>query len=266
MKRIKNSIDVHTHAFHPKIAAKAIVQLAGHYGANMPFPGLADDLLLRLDEAGIERAFVHSAATRADQVLPANQWAIQLQQANERFFGFGTMHPDFADFEQELDRLEALGIIGIKLHPDFQGFRLNDPQMDPIYECIADRFVVMMHVGDVHPPDQNPSSPGKVADVLERFPKLTVIAAHFGGYKQWQYVLDSLAGSRVFLDTSSSLEFIEQGLLEQIFNAFPRRQLLFGSDYPMWEPLAERNRLQQRLGLSEVEMEELLTNGNQLLA
>lgn len=266
MKTISRSIDVHTHAFHPKIAQKAIEQLAGHYGVEMAHNGLVEDLLEKMDDAGIERAFVHSAATKAEQVIPANNWAIHLQKTYTRLLAFGTIHPEFTDFEQELLRLEAQGIRGIKLHPDFQGFWLNDPRLRPMFECIGTRFLLMVHIGDVHPPEKNPTCPSKLAKVLKDFPNLSVIAAHFGGYQHWDYVLDALVGHRVYLDTSSSLAFLEQGLLERIFHAFPREQILFGSDYPMWTPRAERESLQQRLHLSDNELEEILTNGSRLLA
>ena len=265
MKMIRHSVDVHTHAFHPKIAQRAVEQLSHHYGVAMAHNGLVEDLLVKLDEAGIERAFVHSAATKAEQVIPANNWAIHLQETYGRLSAFGTLHPEFADFEQELDRLEQHGIKGIKLHPDFQGFWLDDPRLHPFFECIGDRFLLMVHIGDDYPPEENPTCPAKLARVLDDFPDLRIIAAHFGGYRHWAYVLDALAGRRVYLDTSSSLAFIEQGLLEQIFNAFPREQILFGSDYPMWTPRAERDRLQERLHLTDTDLEELMTNGSRLL-
>ncbi|MDD2237664.1 MAG: amidohydrolase family protein, partial [Kiritimatiellae bacterium] len=183
MKIIAHSVDVHTHAFHPKIAARAVEQLAKHYGVGIAHNGLAEDLLNRLDEAGVERAFVHSAATKAEQVKPANDWAIYLQEHYPRFEAFGTIHPDFADFEQELNRLASCGIRGIKLHPDFQGFWLDDPRLGPIFECIGARFVLMVHIGDEHPPEENPSCPAKLARVLDTYPDLRVVAAHFGGYR-----------------------------------------------------------------------------------
>lgn len=265
MKKIPYSVDVHTHAFHPKIAARAVEQLSRHYGVGIAHNGLAEDLLVRLDEAGVERAFVHSAATRADQVKPANDWAIYLQEHYPRFEAFGTVHPDFAEFEEELERLAAHGIRGIKLHPDFQGYWLNDARLRPIFECIGSRFMLMVHIGDAFPPEENPSCPAKLAQVLDAFPDLRVIAAHFGGYRHWAYVTDALAGRRVYLDTSSSLAFLEQDLLERIFTAFPREQILFGSDYPMWNPCAERRLLQERLGLSDGELAEIMTNGARVL-
>lgn len=260
------SIDVHTHAFHPKIAAKVVDQLERHYGIPPVGDGLLEDLLPRLDRAGIGHCAVHSAATAAAQVRPANDWAMALQRQCDRVVAFGTLHPDYAAWEAELERLAAAGIRGLKLHPDFQGFDLDDGRLRPWFEAMQGRFTLMVHIGDVTPPERSPSSPVKLRRVLDDFPRLRVIAAHFGGYRHWAWVVEALAGTAVYLDTSSSLFAIPQDLLEQIWRSFPRRQFLFGSDYPLFDPGAERAALARRLHLSDREVEAILDQGDWLLA
>jgi hypothetical protein len=259
------SLDIHTHAFHPKIAHKVLAQLEGHYRIHPTGTGTVEDLLPRLNKAGIQHAAVHSAATKPDQVIPANNWAMTMQKNHPQLISFGTMHPGYEDWEKELDRLERNGIKGLKIHPDFQGFSMTDKRLAPIYESIGTRFVIMLHVGDTTPPEENASSPQKVAELIHNFPFLTVIAAHFGGYHHWEYVCDHLAGKNVFIDTSSSLFTIPQNLLEAIFNTHPREQILFGSDYPLFDPKDEIQLLAQRLHLKDWEIQDLLTNGEKLL-
>jgi hypothetical protein len=101
----------------------------------------------------------------------------------------------------------------------------------------------MVHVGDDLPPEKNPSCPRKLAGVLDKFPGLTVIAAHLGGYRQWDSALKFLAGRDVYLDTSSSLPFIPSDLLAKIVNRHSRERLMFGSDYPLFDPGREWERL-----------------------
>jgi hypothetical protein len=259
------SIDIHTHAFHPKIADKVLAQLEDHYHIPPTGNGTVGDLLPRLKKAGIERAAVHSAATKPDQVIPANNWAITMQENHPELVSFGTIHPGYEDWEKELDRLEQKGIRGLKIHPDFQGFSMTDKRLAPIYEAIGTRFVIMLHVGDRKPPEENASSPQKVAELIHNFPFLTVIAAHFGGYHHWEYVCEHLAGKNVYLDTSSSLFAIPQDLLETIFKAHPRERILFGSDYPLFDPSEEMALLAKRLHLKDSAIQDLLTNGESLL-
>jgi hypothetical protein len=258
------TIDIHTHAFHPKIADKVLAQLESHYGIRPVGTGKAGDLLARLDRAAIERAAVHAAATAPAQVIPANNWAIELKKTEPRLIPFGTVHPGFADFEAELDRLERAGIQGIKIHADFQGFRLDAPALKPILEAMRGRFTAMFHVGDKLPPEKNPSCPAKLMAIHRDFPGLAIIAAHLGGYLHWSEALEHLAGSELYIDTSSSLPYIPDGLLKAILDRHPPERVLFGSDYPLFDPGEEIESLRLRLGLSSAGVERLLTNAGTL--
>jgi hypothetical protein len=112
--------DVHTHAFHPKIAEKATAQLYDYYHITPEADGTLEGLLAALQEAHLDKAVVHCAATAPEQVAPANNWAIYLQQKVPEIEAFGTLHMDFPDWEKEFDRLWDAGVRGLKIHPDFQ--------------------------------------------------------------------------------------------------------------------------------------------------
>lgn len=249
--------DVHTHAFHPKIAPKVLGQLQDHYHIRPKGTGLVDDLLARAKAAGLDRVVVHTAATAPAQVTPANNWAVQLQRGHDEVLAFGTIHPASQDWQEQLDRLELACIPGLKLHPDFQGFCLDDKRLWPILEAARGRFVIMVHVGDRLPPDQNPSCPMKLARILDDFPGLTVIGAHFGGWHHWRWSLEVLAGRDVWMDTSSSLPFLDDAMLLDFFRRHPSERILFGSDWPLFDPAEELERLRSRLGLTSREVEEM---------
>lgn len=257
-------IDVHAHAFHPKIAHKVVKQLEGHYGINPVGTGKADDLIARMDKAGLDKAVVLTAATSPDQVIPANNWAIELKESEPRFIPFGTIHPDFDRNEEELDRLEQNGIKGLKFHSDFQGFRMDDSSLFEVMEMVQDRFICMFHVGDTLPPDENPSCPIKMAALRKAFPKPVMIAAHMGGYQHWNYALEHLADSGVYVDCSSVLDFVDDDMLGRLFSEFPRDRILFGSDYPLFDASLEIQSMSRRLGLSDSQMDDLLKQAGQL--
>lgn len=259
------SMDFHTHVFHPKIADKVLEQLENHYDIPPVGTGQVEDLLGMLDLAGIQRAVVHTAATSPDQVIPANNWALWLNRNFSRLTAFGTVHPDYVHWEKELDRLEESGVKGIKLHPDFQGFDLADPGLGPVFEAIHQRFVVMFHVGDRLPPDINPSSPGKLARIRDNFPGLTMVAAHLGGYLHWEEALRHLAGTDIYMDTSSSLPFVDQDTLNRILNLHPLERVLFGSDYPLFDPGQELVLLEKKARLSAEKIDIILRNGEKLI-
>lgn len=257
-------IDVHSHAFHPKIAHKVVAQLEDHYGIHPVGTGKADDLIDRLDKAGLDKCVVLTAATSPDQVIPANNWAIELKEAEPRFIPFGTVHPGFDRIEEELDRLEENGIQGLKFHADFQGYRMDDKPLYDLMEMVGDRFVCMFHVGDTLPPEENPSCPKKMAELRKAFPGPVMIAAHMGGYQHWEYALEHLAGTDVYVDCSSVLDFVDDNQLKQLFSGFDHERILFGSDYPLFDADEEIKAVSSRLGLSDSQMDDLLSQAGAL--
>lgn len=258
-------IDIHTHVFHPKIAAKVLAQLEDHYSIKPVGSGLIEDLISRMSTVGIDRSVVLTAATAPAQVIPANNWAISIKNNHDELIPFGTIHPEFDRMEQELDRLEKNGIQGLKFHPDFQGFRMDDPALFDVMEMVQDRFTCLFHVGDTLPPDQNPSCPRKLAAIRQAFPEPVIIAAHMGGYRHWNEAIQHLAGNNIFVDTSSTLDFVDDILLRQLVNAFGFDHILFGSDYPLFDAGSEMKQLMSRLHLSDKEWGQIMNNAESIL-
>ncbi len=256
--------DAHTHVFHPKIAEKAINQLHSHYGIHPQGTGVLDDLLARAARAGIDHVVVHTAATDPAQVIPANNWAMDMERQSERVTAFGTLHPDYAEPEKELARLRAAGITGLKFHPDFQGFFLDDPKFYALMEMIGSEWTLMVHVGDTLPPDKNPSCPRKMAALRRAFPGPRLIAAHLGGFSHWKYSVEHLAGMDVFFDTSSSLSFIDDDTLRELIARHPADHLLFGSDNPLFDPADEIALVERRIAPLGVKARTILEAGTAL--
>ncbi len=256
--------DIHTHALHPKVAPKVLDHLEAHYRIAPVGNGLMQDLLEREQKAGVERIVVHSAATAPAQVIPANNWALSLEQAHPEVIAFGTLHPDYPDWKNELDRLRYNNIRGLKFHPEFQNFWMDDPKLLPLMEEAQRDFIFMFHVGDRLPPKDNPSCPYKLAALMDAFPKARIIGPHLGGWLQWEHALKAIIGRDLYIDTSSSLAFIDDETLREIFRRHPREKILFGSDYPLFDPATERAELQRRMGLSDREVEEIMSNAEAL--
>ena len=263
-------IDIHTHAFHPKIAHKAVDHLNSFYSITCSGDGTIANLLEREHAAGLEKCVVLCAATAPAQVIPANNYAISLQREHpDQVIAFGTVHPAYDNWEHELERIKAAGIRGIKLHPDFQSFWLDDPRLLPIFEAAQNDFVFEIHIGDRTSPDKNPSCPYKLASILRQFPGIRVIAAHFGGYRMWSHALDVFSGNNfenLWFDTSSTTPFATPELAHKLLRTFPRERILFGTDWPLYDPVEELQRLQTLGGLKDSEMEVIMSNASDLLA
>src|SRR5512138_2236331 len=183
--------DFHAHIYPEKIAAKATGSVSEYYGLPVACDGTVRDLVARCCPLGVRRMLVHSTATKAEQVRSINDFIIESCRGQEGFVGFGTLHRDQADIEAEIDRIARAGLRGIKLHPEFQCFAIDDSSMDPIYAAAQGTLPVLMHMGDER---GDSSSPARLAAVLDRFPRLVVVAAHLGGYRMWGEAARLLSG------------------------------------------------------------------------
>ena len=117
-------IDFHIHAFNPKIAERAIQTLEKCSGIQPLTRGLIEQTVQRMDEWGIDRSVMLPIATKPSQQVIINDWAAQ--QDGGRIISFGSVHPDADDAIDELWRIKELGLHGVKLHPDYQGFKIDD--------------------------------------------------------------------------------------------------------------------------------------------
>jgi len=226
--------DGHAHIFPDKIAHKAAESIGAFYGYDMHHRGRAGRLELIRVECGVEGVLVSSVATSPEQVTHINDFMVQQKALYPHFITLGSMHPDFAGYEKELERIKALGLYGVKLHSDFQKFDIDDPKMDKVYAKIVELGLpVLFHMGDKR---FNYSHPARLARVLEKFPDMVCTAAHFGGWSVWEDVPESLAGSNCYFDTSSTLEFLDDYTLPiRLLEKFGADRFMFGTDYPMWD-------------------------------
>ena len=125
------------------------------------------------------------------------------------------------------------------MHPDSQVFAIDDPRLFPVYDMIGDKLPILFHMGD-HRFDY--SHPARLRKVLDLFPKLRVIAAHFGGYSMYDTAAELLYDKDCFFDVSSSLMFMEEGVAEKYINHYGAERFVYGSDFPMWDPVREMER------------------------
>lgn len=247
--------DTHAHIYPDKIALKATDAIRDFYDIPMDAVGTVSNLLKLSDEAGVTRTLVHSVATTGAQVESINNFILrEVKEHSDRLIGFGTMHPDYGDPSKEVDRILAEGLRGIKLHPDFQKFNIDDECMYPLYECVEGRVPVLFHMGDAR---YGFSKPARLKNILKRFPKLTVIGAHFAGYSEWDLAASVLGDTGIYVDSSSSLAFLTPERAKELVHIYGADRVLFASDFPMWTPADELKRI-DALGLTADERDRIL--------
>lgn len=225
-------IDFHAHAFPDTLAGRAMPRLEEEAGVTACLDGKVSSLVASMDRAGIDLAVVASIATRPQQFQPILDWSKSI--AGDRLVPFASVHP--AD-PQALDRIDALageGIRGIKLHPYYQGFLLDEERLFPLYERIQARGLVLLcHTGyDIAYARKPVADPPRIARVAEAFPGLKLVASHLGAWEDWDRVERCLVGRPVYLDVSYCHPRIPAGQARRILQRHPPELLLFGSDSP----------------------------------
>ena len=257
--------DAHCHVFPDKIATAAVAGTDHFYGVTSFHDGRTSTLLDSRKESGIDRCLIHSVATTPKQVRSINEFiAATVQESGGAFVGFGALHPDSADQEADVRHLIELGLRGVKLHPDIQGFKIDDYRCLKIYElCEREGLPILMHTGDSR---YDYSNPNRLLPVLEIYTGLTVIGAHLGGYSIWEEACERLQGTpNLYVDCSSSFPWLKPEDAKRIIRAYGTDRVLFGSDYPMWSPKKELETFFS-LGFTEEENRAILwDNANKLL-
>ena len=252
-------INMHAHIFPMKISEKAVGAIGDFYGIKMQIRGTPEYLLEVVKTIGVEKYLVSSTATTAHQVQSINHFIAAEQTAHPEFIGFGSLHPEYEDIEGEIDRMLAMNLRGIKLHPDFQKFNIDDEAAYPIYEAAQGRLPILFHTGDDR---YEFSKPVRLYRVLEKFPKLIAIGAHLGGYRCWDEVSVYLGHPRLYIDTSSALMFLSPERAAEIIRQHGTDRVFFGTDSPMWRHKDELERF-NRLPLTPEERKKILS-GNAL--
>ncbi len=259
-------IDFHTHAFPDKIATRAIDKLAFASGGLTPYTdGTVSGLQASMQKSGVDAAVVLSIATNAHQQTSVNDFAAGINN-NETVFAFGSVFPDAPDALDELERIKSLGLKGVKLHPDYQGFNVNDTKMQPIYRKIsALGLITVFHAGLDYgfcPPYG--ATPDKLAQALAWF-DTPVVAAHWGGVNCGEGVIERLCGrDNLYFDTSFGYSMMPRCTALKILEKHTPAKLLFGTDTP-WHTAAMEWRLLDTLGLSNEERAQIAYKNAQTL-
>ncbi len=249
--------DAHAHIFPDKIAEKATSAIGNFYNIKMStVAGSVEELKKSGNNIGVSKYLVCSTATTAHQVESINEFIINACASNPEFVGFGTLHPEFKNIPTQVDYCLQNGLKGIKLHPDFQAFNIDDKSAYPIYEEVAGKIPILFHIGDNR---YDFSSPARLKKVLSDFPKLTAFAAHFGGYRKWKESAELFKDQKnIFFDTSSSLPFISKEEACNLIKTYGAERMFFGCDFPMWQHSDEIERFMS-LNLSDTENKIILS-------
>lgn len=231
-------IDFHTHIFPDKIAENTLRFLSNQCGATPCTDGTLHGLLQSMKNSNTDISVVLPVVTKPDQFESINNFAYEVNKLPE-IISFAGIHPDCDNIEEKLSSIKEQGFLGIKLHPDYQGYNIdNENYIYLIQKAIELDLIISIHSGiDIGFPEPVHCTPQMVLNVLDSLPdnllpNAKIVLAHTGAYGLWDDVEKLLVGKHLYFDLSYSFSLIPNQQLERIIKDHGADRILYATDSP----------------------------------
>lgn len=262
-------IDFHTHIFPDKIAEKTISLLL----TKLPpedkaySDGTLNGLKNSMKESGVAYSVVQPVVTKPSQFESINAYAAEIN-GKDGIISFGGIHPDNDDIENKLAYIKSLGLLGVKLHPDYQQTFIDDERyIRIIKECVRIGLIIVIHAGiDVGMPEVVHCPPDRAVRMINAVYGDTVpnqpliVLAHLGGFGMADEVADKLVGKPVYFDLAVTLNRYSTEQVMKVIRSHGADRILFATDSP-WGGQKEFIEIFEKLPLTHEE-KELISHKN----
>lgn len=260
-------IDFHTHVFPHKIAGRAVAQMYEYSKIPYRIEGDAADLCRAMRRSNVEMSVNLPVCTNPEKADTLNDFAVKVAES-PHIVSFGCVHPEQENWRDSIRGFRARGLIGLKLHNDYQGFFFDSKQcLDIISAAYEEGLMVLVHAGaDPVSRDVVRCTPKMIRDAMPLLRQGTFIAAHLGGHLMLDEAMKYVIGSDVYIDTSMAPIYYSDLRCREAILAHDPDRILFGSDSP-WDSAGTGAAILHSMKLgSELEEKILYGNGKRLLA
>lgn len=232
-------IDFHTHIFPEALAAKTLPNMMGYTGIQYQTDGTGKGLRESMDRCGVDLSVTLPIVTRAGTMRKINDYAAA-QAKQWGFKSFGSVHPGEPDWRGELKRFRERGLVGLKLHHDYQEFWFDSRENYAIIEAAFEEGLpVLVHPGsDPVSPSVHHCSTKMIKDALPLLKQGTFIAAHLGGHMMIEDAMKDVIGSDIYIDVSMAEVYYPLEAIKPLILAHDPDRILFGTDSP-WDDQAK---------------------------
>jgi len=200
------------------------------------------DLVSRLRRHGVVQAWVGSV----DSLLHRDVATVNARLADEcHRYGegllvpFGSINPKLPDWQDDLRRcVQEHHMPGIRLHPNYHGYALNDPDSAKLLRLAAERglivqlALIMEDERTMHPLLRvEPTSVTGLLGLLKQTPGLRMVLLNSQRFLRGQALADLLAAGEVYVEIAM-LEGV--GGVTNLLAQAPLNRVLFGSYAPLF--------------------------------
>jgi hypothetical protein len=225
-------IDFHTHIFPDHLAENALNFLS-EKGKISPFTdGTLNGLLESMEKSGVDVSVICNIATSPKQSDNIFNFCKKIR--SDKILPLGSIHPESENIEEYLKKYKSEGVKGLKLHPDYQNFYIDDKAVFYIYDlCESFNLFIVFHCGiDIGYPPPYHATPERIKKIRENFKNLKIVAAHMGSFEMYDEVEEYLFGEDIYFDTAYCLDKMPQEDIKKFFGKHPIERFLFATDSP----------------------------------
>jgi uncharacterized protein len=182
------------------------------------------ELREEIEFCGIDRALVYHTAQRFDSPILGNPLLLQDLEADPAFAPVWTILPsqtcELASPNDFVSQMKAQGVRAVRVFPDEHRYAFNALTLGDWLAILEERRIPLLAKTSVL----------KMADVLQSFPNLVIVAMEQGPHSLDRYLRPVVERyPNFYIDTSS---YISDGLIEEFCKRYGPGRLLFGSGYP----------------------------------
>jgi hypothetical protein len=199
-------------------------------------------LVAKLRRHGVTQAWAGSLDGLLHKDLGAVNARLALecrQHGRGLLLPFGCVNPKAPDWEEELRRCaEVHRMAGIRLHPNYHGYKLDDPDFARLLRLAADRRLlvqVTLAMEDeraMHPLLRvEPVNPAPLADLVKEIPGLRLVLLNALRTLRGEPLRKLLAAGEVCVEVAT-LEGV--GGVARFLEQVPLPRVLFGSHAPFY--------------------------------
>ncbi|MEJ5226447.1 amidohydrolase family protein [Thermodesulfovibrio sp.] len=258
-------VDFHTHAFPEEIAERAMAKLQENCAVKACLNGTLNALIKSMDKSGVQKAVICNIATKPEQFYSILKWSQKIR--SERIIPLLSIHPLDSEIKEHVKIIKEEGFPGIKMHPFYQDFAIDDERIFPLYEELTERqLFIIMHCGyDISFPQWDIASPQRIINVINKFPQLKFITTHLGAWKQWDEVERLMLGKNIYMEISFSFGWLSEHKIKEFLLKHPSDFILFGTDSPWADQSREIENLKSLSLPEELSHKILRKNAEKLL-
>ncbi|MDP6775566.1 MAG: amidohydrolase family protein [Candidatus Latescibacteria bacterium] len=200
----------------------------------------ADAFVELQTRAGIERTVVSSTTALYIDLVQGNEWTIQQAERLDHLLVWLVLNP-----LKPTESSELLGrykdherVVGIKIHPVQHQYPAEVNATHRMLESIAPLGLPVLSHAEIG----SYASPDRLKRLAEAFPSIILIAAHLGAGQPGQIdeAIDALQDcetGNLYTDMGTA-RAIRTGVIAQMVDAIGADRILFGTDSPLYEPMA----------------------------